>query len=75
MRLNNMRRHYISSSVIRWYGFDPETGSLEIEFVSGSQYRYSGIPRSTLEALEAAPSKGRFFDAHIRERFQTERVR
>ena len=24
----NMRRHYISSSVIRWYGFDAETGAL-----------------------------------------------
>ena len=43
--------------------------------VSGSQYRYSGLPRATLEAFEAAPSKGRFFDAHIRERFKTERVR
>jgi hypothetical protein len=39
------------------------------------QYRYSGIPKPTLEALEAAPSKGRFFDAHIRERFETERLR
>jgi hypothetical protein len=70
-----MRRHYVSSSVVRWYGFDLETGALEIEFVSGSQYRYSGLPKETLEAFEAAPSKGRFFDAHIRERFPTERVR
>jgi hypothetical protein len=70
-----MRRHYISSSVIRYYSFDAETGALEIEFNSGSQYRYSGVPKATLEALEAAPSKGRFFDAHIRERFPTERVR
>jgi|HubBroStandDraft_6_1064221.scaffolds.fasta_scaffold3038515_2 lysyl-tRNA synthetase class 2 len=70
-----MRRHYISSSVIRWYRLDPETGALEIEFVSGSQYRYSGVPKTMLEALEAAPSKGRFFDANIREHFKTERLR
>jgi len=70
-----MRRHYISSSVIRWYGFEPGTGALEVEFVSGHLYRYSGVPKPTLEALEAAPSKGRFFDAHIRERFKTERLR
>jgi lysyl-tRNA synthetase class 2 len=75
MRFTKMRRHYISSSVIRWYGLDPETGALEIEFVSGTLYRYSGVPRETLVAMEAAPSKGRFFDAHIRERFKTERVR
>ena len=70
-----MRRHYISSSVIRWYGLEPEAGALEIEFVSGTQYRYSGVPQPTLEAFEAAPSKGRFFDANIRERFKTERLR
>jgi lysyl-tRNA synthetase class 2 len=70
-----MRRHYISSSVIRYYAFDPDTGALEIEFISGTQYRYSGLPKPVLEAFEAAPSKGRFFDAHIRERFPTERMR
>jgi hypothetical protein len=70
-----MRRHYVSSSVIRWYGFDPETGALEIEFVSGSQYRYSGVPATTLEAFEASRSKGQFFDANIRERYATERLR
>ncbi len=70
-----MRRHYISSSVIRWFAFDSDTGALEIEFVSGAQYRYAGLPKPVLKAFEAAPSKGRFFDAHIRERFQTERVR
>jgi hypothetical protein len=70
-----MRRHYISSSVIRWYGLDPGTGGLEIEFISGSQYRYSGVPRDTLEMMEAAPSKGSFFDVNIRERFKTERLR
>ena len=55
--------------------FDLQTGALEIEFVSGSQYRYAGVPRATLEGLEAAASKGQFFDAHIRERFKTERMR
>ena len=70
-----MRRHYISSSVIRWYAFDAETGALELEFVSGHVYRYSGVPAKTLEALETARSKGQFFDANIRERFKTERLR
>jgi hypothetical protein len=48
---------------------------MEIEFISGSQYRYSGVPRDTLEMMEVAPSKGSFFDANIRERFKTERLR
>ena len=56
--------------MIRCYGFDAETGALEIEFVSGAQYRDAGLPRTTLEAFESASSKGHFFDAHIREHFQ-----
>ena len=70
-----MRRHYVSSSVIRWYAFDFKAGVLEIEFVSGSQYRYTGVPAPLLEGLEAAPSKGQYFDVNIRERFPTERLR
>jgi hypothetical protein len=70
-----MRRHYISSSVIRWYGYDPKSRVLDVEFVSGHLYRYSAVPASMFEALEAAPSKGQYFDFHIRERFPTERIR
>lgn len=70
-----MRRQYVRSSVIRWYGYHPATRVLEIEFHSGRIYRYSGVPPATHAALEAAPSKGQYFDFHIRERFPTERVR
>jgi hypothetical protein len=69
-----MHRHYISSSVIRWYGYDHKAGALEIEFNSGHIYRYSGVPAETYAALEAAKSKGQFFDFHIREKFPTKRL-
>jgi hypothetical protein len=69
-----MRRHYVSSSVIRWYGYDPHTGALEIEFISGHIYRYSGVPADTYAAMEAARSKGHYFDFNIRERYPTQRL-
>jgi hypothetical protein len=46
-----MKRHYISSSVIRWYGYDPDTGALEIEFNSGHIYRYAGVPAYAFAAM------------------------
>ena len=54
--------------------FDTDTGVLEIEFVSGHIYRYSGVPGATLEGLESARSKGQYFDYNIRERFKTEQL-
>jgi lysyl-tRNA synthetase class 2 len=70
-----MRRHYISSAVIRWFGYDPLTKTLDVEFVSGSRYRYSDVPEAVGAGLEAARSKGRYFDANIRDRYPTERLR
>jgi hypothetical protein len=73
--LIGMRRHYVSSSVIRWYGYESATRALEVEFVSGTRYRYRGVSAEIYAGLEAARSKGQYFDANIRERFPTERMR
>jgi lysyl-tRNA synthetase class 2 len=70
-----MRRHYVSSSVIRWFGYDPEKQELDVEFVSGSRYRYAPLPAEIYAGLEEAKSKGQYFDANIRERYPTERLR
>jgi len=70
-----MMRHYVSSSVIRWYGFEPQSRTLEIEFQSGHVYRYDGVPPETAAALDEAGSKGRFFDYYIREHFPAQRLR
>lgn len=68
-------RHYVSSSVIRWYGFEPESRTLVIEFQSGHVYRYAGVPPETAAALAEAASKGRFFDSYIREHYPVSRLR
>jgi hypothetical protein len=48
---------------------------LEVEFSSGSVYRYSGVPRSTFDALMRSASKGGYLDAHIKDRYSYRRVR
>jgi lysyl-tRNA synthetase class 2 len=57
------------SSVIRRFAYDASRRVLDVEFVSGRRYRYSAVPPAVAEAFGAAASKGRFFNARIRDRF------
>ena len=57
------------SSVIRRFEYQPRTEALDIEFVSGRRYRYAGVPTEVAEAFRAAFSKGRFFNARIRDAY------
>jgi lysyl-tRNA synthetase class 2 len=57
------------SSVIRTAHYDPEREALDILFTTGRRYRYHRVPREAAEALRAAFSKGRYFNAHIRDRY------
>jgi hypothetical protein len=57
----------VTSSALRSVGFDAGSSTLEIEFVSGAVYQYFDVPRSVYLEFLAAPSKGRFFNADIRD--------
>lgn len=70
-----MDRLAVKSSNIRAIGYDEATNTLEIEFKTGSVYQYQPVPNSFVDRFTAAPSKGRFFDLYIREKFRTVRVR
>lgn len=63
----------VDSSLIRsvTYGDD---ATLTVHFHSGAVYRYFTVPRTILEALLAAPSKGAYFNRHIRDGFPCQRV-
>jgi hypothetical protein len=57
------------STVIGTFDYDPASRALDVEFVSGRRYRYAGVPQDLAQAFRAAFSKGRFFNAHIRDNF------
>jgi hypothetical protein len=69
-----MRRTRVSSSVIASAGYKARTRSLEIEFVSGRIYQYLGVDRRTHDELLAAPSKGTYFNAHIKDEYAFVRI-
>lgn len=79
-----MKRESVKSSQIASVGYDPETQTLEIEFVPakgapvGSIYRYSNVTPAVYEEMMAAKSQGSFFITRIKvhpEKYPYERVK
>ena len=64
-----MERTPVSSSDIHAIGYDAETQTLEVEFIKGAVYQYTGVPANEHEAIMNADSKGRYFNANIKGRY------
>lgn len=58
------------SSVIRGFSYHPPERRLDIRFVSGRLYAYHEVPPEIAEGLRAAPSKGEYFNACIRDHYR-----
>jgi len=57
------------STVVRSYCYDAETAELLINFQSGRSYTYQDVPQGVASGLRYAPSKGIYFNRHIRDKF------
>ena len=56
----------VSSSNIHSVGYDPQAQVLEVKFHSGAHWRYQDVSPAAHEAMMAAESIGKHFNAHIR---------
>ena len=63
-----------ASSVIRGAWYLPERRQLDLLFTSGRRYVYSGVPLAIAAGFAEAPSKGRFYNSEIRNRFPCREV-
>jgi hypothetical protein len=61
-----MNRTPVSSSNLRSVGYDAEARMLEVEFLNGGLYRYSGVPASVHAGLMSASSLGTYFDRYVK---------
>lgn len=61
-----MEREPVESQALLSVGYDPDRRMLEIEFEGGAVYRYYDVPPELHAELMAAPSRGEYFAAHIR---------
>lgn len=63
-----------SSSVVKSHSYNPGTLELTMVLQSGATYVYEGVPAATVEGLERAESKGRYFTKSIARSFTFTRV-
>jgi hypothetical protein len=57
------------STIIRAFDYRPETRELEVLFTTGRRYLYCEVPPEAAQAFRSAFSKGRHFNARIRNNY------
>ncbi len=57
------------STVIRRFDYLPDRRELMVEFVTGRRYVYLDVPEDEASSMRGAFAKGRYFNAHIRDRY------
>lgn len=66
--LSKMDYRSVKSSNIESIGYDVETKTLAVKFISGREYHYHDVDPRLHTELMAAPSIGKFFGEHIRDK-------
>jgi lysyl-tRNA synthetase class 2 len=61
------------STAVEHVGYDETAGELYVTFVGGGAYTYYEVPKRVYNAFRAAPSKGQFFNAWIKDRYDFRR--
>ncbi len=69
-----MERVGVTSSNIRSIGYDEQSETLEVEFLSGGVYQYFSVPKATHQAFMAASSKGKYHARSIKGVFSYQAV-
>jgi hypothetical protein len=59
----------VHSSAIRFIDYNERTAALRVIFHETGSYTFYAVPKSLFDAFLHAPSKGHFFNDHIRDRY------
>ena len=73
MRSEEWTMPLVSSSAIGAIDYDAQSRTLRVAFHETGTYSFHGVPRSVYETFLSAPSKGRFFNQHIRDHYPSTR--
>jgi hypothetical protein len=60
----------VNSSAMSAVGYDPQTRRMKITFVQGHTYDFCGVPPHIFDGLLMAPSKGTYYNDHIKDRYR-----
>lgn len=69
-----MQRQHVSSSDIESIGYDESARILEIAFLSGDIYQYSGVPKYIYQELMNASSHGSYLAKNIKNVFSYQKI-
>ena len=64
----------VSSSCVRWIGWEPDEHILRVQFVNGGLYDYFDVSPFSVETMAKAGSVGRAFWQHVRDRYAYVRI-
>ena len=64
----------VDSAAIREIDYDAARAKLMVRFVSGHLYVYVGVPGEVHRSFLEADSKGRFFQAEIRDNYPYNKI-
>ncbi len=71
----DIQLHDVKSSNIEAIGFDEQSSTLRIAFhATADVYDYASVPQSVYGLLLASPSKGEFFQEHIKDQYRFTKV-
>jgi hypothetical protein len=70
-----MERVPVESTLLRSVGYDPVNETLELELRRGRIYQYFQVDEDILRQLLTADSKGRYFNAYIKDQYPYRRIR
>ena len=69
-----MERYSVASSNVASIGYDENSETLEVEFLSGAIYQYYGVPKNIYDQLMLEASKGKFLNTYIKNAYGYSRV-
>ena len=69
-----MERIAITSTSMISIGYDATAEILEIEFMKGGAYQYSGVPESVYDEMMNSDSKGKYYHANINKKYPFSKV-
>ncbi|MCK9482184.1 MAG: KTSC domain-containing protein [Bacteroidia bacterium] len=73
--MNLPEMHYVSSSNVESVGYDEETSTLYVSFLTGFLYTYLNVPIVVFNQLLHAPSVGGYLNANIKGVYLDNRIK
>ena len=64
----------VESSNVAGIGYNAQTKELHVQFKSGAVYVYQDVSFEVVEAFKEAPSKGKYFNEHIKGAYEFEKI-